>query len=69
MAVTGETKPPAQLFQKQKETIQGVVGIRFDDFNEKIDYQKNSSMTGKRVSLLRRELTEANFNPDYMGIW
>ena len=69
MTVTGETKPPAQLFQKQKETIQGVVGIRFDDFNEKIDYQKNSSMTGRRVSLLRQELTEANFNPDYMGIW
>ena len=69
MTVTGETKPPAQLFQKQKETIQGVVGIRFDDFNEKIDYQKNSSMIGRRVSLLRRELTEATFNPDYMGIW
>jgi len=69
MAVTGETKPPAQLFQKQKETIKSVVGTRFDDFNETTNYQIISSMPGRTISSLKQELTEYTFNPDYMGIW
>jgi hypothetical protein len=68
LVVSGGTKPPGDMFREYKQVIEHMKDALYDGFNEKMDYQLDPSIT-RKIGPLRQCLTEASFNPDYMGIW